>query len=86
MVRRSAKGSAQRVVLIAVILACWPAAAAVVPYDIVYVRQARFGANTNTTVELRRRDDPTRCWAVTFPGTQRNSAKTFRARLARTGG
>jgi len=38
------------------------------------------------TVELRSRDDPTRCWAATFLASQRNSAKTFRARLAKTGG
>ena len=47
MVRRSVRRSAQRIALVAVVLAA-RAAAAVVPYDIVYVRQPRFGANSNT--------------------------------------
>src|SRR5207253_9854592 len=45
--RRWVRWSARRIALVAAVLAA-PAAAAVVPYDIVYVRQPRFGANSNT--------------------------------------
>jgi hypothetical protein len=41
---------------------------------------------TGVTVELRRSDDPARCWSTTFPANQRNMSKTFRARLPRTSG
>src|SRR5437870_8689007 len=48
MTRGSAAWSAQRIGWLAFVLAAGRAVGAAVPYDIVYVRQPRFGANSNT--------------------------------------